>query len=177
MKISTTYIIGLLGVLFLIGCQGSSSDSVRNDARRSIEQSRPNTPVTPPASTITPAGDLTTTSSSNSGVQHYICPNNCEGSGGPGAGTCPVCGSEYTHNQAYHSQQASTTPTITTTPNPPSSGAITPTITPPAASGTGQNAAGVYHYTCSNGCEGGAASAVVCASCGATLVHNSAYHQ
>lgn len=37
-------------------------------------------------------------------VQHYICPNNCAGSGGAQAGTCPVCGAEYMHNAAFHNQ-------------------------------------------------------------------------
>lgn len=39
-----------------------------------------------------------------------------------------------------------------------------------------QNAAGVWHYTCPKGCEGGGGSAVACAKCGTTLVHNAAYH-
>ncbi|NUN99096.1 MAG: hypothetical protein HUU01_00620 [Saprospiraceae bacterium] len=39
-----------------------------------------------------------------------------------------------------------------------------------------QNASGVWHYTCSQGCEGGAGSAVACAKCGTMLVHNAAYH-
>ena len=170
MKISTTFIIGFLSVIFLIACQSSSNDAVRNEARRAIEETRPNTPPTPPASTITPAA----TTGAVTGVQHYICPNSCEGSGGPGAGTCPVCGSDYTHNQAYHAQQTSTTPSITTTPTTPGT---TPSIIPPASTSAAQNAAGVYHYTCSNGCSGGAGSAVACSTCGTTLVHNTAYHQ
>ena len=39
-----------------------------------------------------------------------------------------------------------------------------------------QNAGGVYHYTCSQGCAGGAASAGKCGTCGNTLAHNQAYH-
>ena len=39
-----------------------------------------------------------------------------------------------------------------------------------------QNTAGVFHYTCSNGCAGGSASAGNCAICGNTLSHNQAYH-
>ena len=39
-----------------------------------------------------------------------------------------------------------------------------------------QNAGGVWHYTCSNGCAGGAGSAVNCESCGSLLAHNQAYH-
>ncbi len=40
-----------------------------------------------------------------------------------------------------------------------------------------QNAAGVWHYTCSTGCAGGAGSAVPCKTCGKTLAHNQEYHK
>jgi hypothetical protein len=100
------------------------------------------------------------------GVQHYICPNNCKGSGGPEQGNCPVCGTAYLHNQAYHANDAQNQ--VPPTPNP----ATPPTPTPEPA----QNAAGVWHYTCAKGCPGGAGSATVCATCGGTLVHNTAYH-
>ena len=59
---------------------------------------------------------------------------------------------------------------------PAADGAATtapPTTTPEPA----QNAAGVWHYTCSAGCAGGAGSAVACAKCGKTLAHNQTYHQ
>jgi hypothetical protein len=39
-----------------------------------------------------------------------------------------------------------------------------------------QNAAGVWHYTCSKGCAGGAGAAGNCATCGGPLAHNQAYH-
>lgn len=39
-----------------------------------------------------------------------------------------------------------------------------------------QNADGVWHYTCSKGCAGGAGSAGNCATCGGPLTHNQAYH-
>lgn len=92
------------------------------------------------------------------GVLHYYCPNNCAGSGGDNAGTCPVCGTEYIHNQAYHDNQSAITTQTTPAPEP------------------AQNAAGVWHYTCANGCAGGAGSAVACAQCGSTLQHNPSYH-
>lgn len=90
-------------------------------------------------------------------VQHYYCPNNCEGSGGGVQGNCPVCGTAYVHNQAFHSQTPQTNPTINTETS-------------------AQNAQGVYHYICSAGCEGGSAGQGVCSSCGGSLVHNDAYH-
>ncbi|MBK7358340.1 MAG: hypothetical protein IPI45_10600 [Saprospiraceae bacterium] len=52
------------------------------------------------------------------------------------------------------------------------------TITPPAP-GTAepaQNAAGVWHFTCSKGCPGGAGTQGNCAKCGNPLTHNAAYH-
>lgn len=85
------------------------------------------------------------------GVRHYTCPNGHEGSDTQGA--CIVCGATLVHNQAFHNQQ-----------------------TPPAGGEPPQNTAGVWHYTCPNGHSGGAGSAVACAECGTTLVHNTAYH-
>ena len=156
-------------VLCFASCSGGGDQSVRDDARSSL--SVPEN-VTPPAST--PALP-STTAANTSGVQHYICPNNCAGSGAGAAGTCPVCGTAYEHNQAYHSSpgQAST-PATTITPggNP----ALPGGITPPATIEPAQNAAGVYHYTCSKGCTGGAGSAVACSTCGDVLVHNAGYH-
>jgi len=109
-----------------------------------------------------------------SGVQHYFCANNCEGSGGDAAGACPVCGTEYSHNQAWHDQQPAPAPTITTSGNTPgAAGALPPTNAVPEPA---QNAAGVWHYTCPSGHAGGAGSAIGCSVCGTTLVHNQDYH-
>ncbi len=157
----------ICGVLLVAGCSNGDQQSIRDDARSSL--SVPEN-VTPPASTPAAPGAAAV---NTSGVQHYICPNNCAGSGGPSAGTCPVCGSAYEHNQAYHNTPGqANTPATTITPggDPTAPGAITPPASP------AQNAAGVYHYTCSNGCAGGAASAVACSTCGEVLVHNAAYH-
>ena len=97
------------------------------------------------------------------GVYHYTCSDGCAG-GAAAAGNCISCGKALAHNQAYH---ANTNNTPLTTPT---NTASTPTTE------SGQNAAGVWHYTCSNGCAGGAGSAGNCVSCGNTLAHNSAYH-
>ncbi len=51
--------------------------------------------------------------------------------------------------------------------------------TDPAAAATiepPQNAAGVWHYTCSKGCAGGAGAAIPCEKCGTALTHNTEYH-
>ncbi len=124
----------------------------------------------------TPPPATTATAAPTGGAKHYTCPKNCKGSGGDAAGTCPVCGSAYVHNQAFHAAGANNAP-------PPSpAGTATPTTaapttaTPPAPS-PAQNAAGVFHYTCAKGCAGGAAAAGKCAKCGGDLAHNAAYHQ
>ncbi len=103
------------------------------------------------------------------GVFHYVCPDGHEG-GAASEGTCASCGKALVHNQAYHAQPAAT-------PTPPAGNVMNNVTMPnPQTPEPAQNAAGVYHYTCSNGCAGGAGSAVACSSCGATLVHNQAYH-
>ncbi|WP_162919903.1 hypothetical protein [Hanstruepera ponticola] len=108
----------------------------------------------------------TTTAQNVSGVYHYTCSNGCAG-GAAAAGNCSTCGNALAHNQAYHSNNNNTANTPATTPTNP---AATPTPEP------SQNSAGVWHYTCGNGCAGGAGSAGNCSSCGGTLAHNSAYH-
>lgn len=125
----------------------------------------PNYEPTPPATTTT----INNTNAS-SGVFHYKCPNGC--GGGDAAGTCPVCGTAYVHNQAFHNQA----PTSNTT-NPVANANVTTSGTQAQTPEPAQNAAGVWHYTCPNGCDGGAGSALACAQCGSTLAHNSLYHQ
>lgn len=105
-------------------------------------------------------------------VKHYICDNKCEGSGGETAGNCPTCKTPYTHNLAFHNNDF--------LKNGPLKVPKTDLGTPPPANNNtaspAQNALGVYHYTCTNGCSGGAGSAAKCKSCGTDLAHNQAYH-
>ena len=131
-------------VFILVSCKDNNS-TAKDAARNSLEVPETVAPVTPAIQ----AGGA---------VAHYICANNCEGSGGAAAGNCPVCGNAYVHNQAFHGQPGATN---ATTPPPPASA---------------QNAAGVFHYTCSAGCAGGSGAQGNCASCGNALVHNTAYH-
>ncbi len=162
-------------------CPVCGSEYQHNQAYHDQQQPQPQAQ---PEVTTTPANAAVA-----GGVMHYICPNSCEGSGGDAAGTCPVCGSEYLHNDAYHNQGDGTT---TTTVNPsisnmrgpqaqpngqtPNVQTTTPTM--PQAPAPAQNAAGVYHYACTkSGCGGGAGSAGNCPKCGSALAHNQAYHQ
>lgn len=131
----------------------------------------------------------TTTPANNSAqgqiVHHYICPNSCAGSGGPAAGNCPVCGSAYTHNDAWHQLPENQAPNdiapnmlnnsqpidFKNQANAPALPQDAPTASP------AQNANGVWHYTCSAGCDGGAGAMGNCSKCGSALVHNSKYHE
>lgn len=105
------------------------------------------------------------------GVWHYTCTKGCPGGAGA-ASPCATCGETLVHNQSYHGQAAAT-------------GAEQPAGTAGAAPGAAgankqpeppQNAAGVWHFTCPKGCEGGAGAAVPCAKCNTRLEHNKAYH-
>ena len=124
----------------------------------------------PATTTTNPVPPATTTTAGS--VPHYICPDACVGGGGPSAGNCPICGKTMVHNQAFHSQNQ----TQNTVPPTGNVNNATPT-TPPTQAEPAQNANGVWHYTCANGCPGGAGSAVACATCGTILVHNTQYHQ
>ncbi len=154
----------LFSALFITACADQNKEDVRNQAVESVNVPPPTAPGVPPATTPTAVN--------NSGVIHYTCPNNCAGSGGAAAGTCPVCGTAYAHNQAFHNTSTPPPGTVTTP------GATTPNVTPvpnPTTS-QAQNAAGAYHYTCGAGCAGGAAAAGTCAVCGGALAHNQAFH-
>ncbi len=153
------YILFLALVGFTVSCDSKPErpDPVTNTAV---------TPEIPPATTAA-------ASAPSGSVQHYICPNNCEGSGGPAAGTCPNCGTAFVHNAAFHNQQQGT-PTSAATSQPVSVNGATQ-IDPPATL-PASNASGVFHYICANGCAGGAAAQGNCATCGGALTHNQAYH-
>lgn len=100
------------------------------------------------------------------GVWHYTCSKGCAGGAGA-AVACAKCGNTLSHNTAYH---GTPNPAATATP----AGADKTAAKPPEPA---QNKAGVWHYTCADGCPGGAGAATACAKCGKTLAHNSAYHQ
>jgi hypothetical protein len=67
--------------------------------------------------------------------------------------------------KAKESLQVSSSPTL------PDATAQNPAIPEP-----NQNTAGVWHYTCGQGCAGGGGKDDNCATCGGSLAHNQAYH-
>lgn len=107
-------------------------------------------------------------------VIHYICDNECENSGSDVAGNCPTCKNPYTHNTAYHANDLLKSGPINVQSN--ATQPTKPAGTSPNQPSPSRNTAGVYHYTCSNGCNGGSGTAAPCTSCGETLAHNQAYH-
>ena len=158
----------------LLACGGGDTE-VRDSARESLGGNAQE--VSTPAATPGQTPDFPTATAAAGMVHHYICPKNCEGSGGSAAGTCPVCGSEYVHNQAYHQQQQTANPADGGTSTVTIPGSTTPGTMPTPTPEPAQNAAGVWHYTCAKGCAGGAGTAGTCATCGGALTHNTAYHQ
>lgn len=130
-------------------------------------------PPTPNATAV-PGAEQATSPAGAAGVEHYICPNGHVGSGGDAQGNCRQCNAALVHNQAFHANDpgANPQPNIQSPMNTDKNA-----IVPPSNSASpAQNAAGVWHYTCANGCAGGAGASGNCPSCGGALVHNQAYH-
>ena len=175
---STVYtLLGFLLILALASCSdkpdrpSSVLTQSQIDAANARAAAAANTGAVPPtAQTPEPAQNA-------AGVWHYTCTNGC--AGGAGSATpCATCGNTLVHNTTYHNTPAATTPIGATTAGAAGATGLPTTITPPVQQTPepAQNASGVWHYTCSNGCAGGAGSAIACATCGSTLVHNQGYH-
>ncbi len=183
-----------LVVVLLAACGGDKAENARQAPIQPVSNATPAAPApTTPATTATTPPPPAEPAQNAAGVWHYTCPNGHAGGGGS-ATPCGECGTTLVHNQAYHGNTTATTPTATggaPTPVPggtPATMFADPTKTPvnatvgaaPAAAAAApepaQNASGVWHYTCSNGCSGGAGSATACSQCGSTLAHNQAYH-
>ncbi len=189
-------LLAFLGAMVSCGSKPDRPESVLNETQKAYDGADLNNTAatTPPAATAEPAQNA-------AGVWHYTCPNGCAGGAGS-AVPCGTCGTTLAHNAAYH-QGGAGQPNIKTTTTSPGPGGVQPgnTITfdpsnpgasANAAINTGtttinptankqpepaQNAAGVWHYVCGNGCEGGAGAAGPCPKCGGTLAHNSDYHK
>ena len=171
MKLSSLLLIALISTFIsATACKDTKGDASTETPVSTVQE----------GGTVEPAATLSTgsTSATGSTEKHYKCTTaGCTGSG-DAQGKCPVCGAELVHNQAFHSQGASTpgsspanpvqvNPTNSTAPATPATAA-----TPPSA----KNAKGVYHYSCPKGHEGGSASAANCPKCGEPMVHNQAFH-
>lgn len=102
--------------------------------------------------------------------KHYICTNKCENSGANVQAVCPTCKTPYVHNQAFHNDDLFKNGPLKVKSNIPIENQNTTAPSP------AQNTNGVFHYTCNNGCSGGAGSAEKCKACGNELAHNKAYH-
>ncbi len=156
MKLSNFLFIALVGVfLTVLACNNKKVDPATQQTTSSPGDST----LMDPAVAATPTDGNT--------EFHFICPNKCKGSGGPQVGRCPVCGSEYVHNDAFH--KGSPAP-------PPAMKIDSATNTAVPTSTQAQNAKGVYHFICPKGHEGGAGIAGNCSKCGTPLEHNQAFH-
>lgn len=142
--------------LFLNSCNDSGKATKTNNSatNKAVDPT-----TTPKAATAEPAQNA-------AGVWHYTCRIGCPGGAGS-ATKCTNCGNILVHNTTYHGNTTNTSNAPFANP----SAAATPATPEPA-----QNSAGVWHYTCSNGCAGGAGAAGTCSTCNGTLAHNSAYH-
>ena len=163
MKSIPTFLLLFAAICCFTGCY-ESKPAPKYPIDGAVDLSQP-----APAAT-TPAG--AEPAQNSAGVWHYTCSNGCAGGAGA-AGNCAVCGNALAHNSAYHNNAG--TPTTPVTPTTPTT-ETTSTNVNFSSDEPAQNAAGVWHYTCSNGCSGGAGAAGNCASCGGALAHNSAYH-
>ncbi len=178
--ISFVTVAALCAITFFSACK-NEGDAARDAAVDSIKGPLPegDTSAMAPVTNANPATPTTTEPAQNAaGVWHYTCPKGCAGGAGTAA-ACAKCGTTLTHNTAYHPAPSSApSPAPATTATPTAAPGITPVPAPATkAPEPAQNAAGVWHYTCSSGCAGGAGSAVACAKCGKTLAHNAVYHQ
>lgn len=127
-----------------------------------------------PGADVVPGAEQAPNPASAAAVEHYICPNGHVGSGGEAQGNCSQCNAVLVHNQAFHANDPGNNPQPNIqSPFNNSDNAIVP---PANNTSPAQNAAGIWHYTCANGCAGGAGASGNCASCGNALVHNQAYH-
>ena len=172
------YLLLITSLIFLGSCSTSESQQEKsyksNDSAEQLEKSittEPRTVISDnPQNPIQVAPENTGTieaAQNAEGVWHYTCPKGCTGGAGS-ALPCESCGTTLAHNTAYH---ATSTVDNTSLPAPSVQKNATPPRQEPA-----QNPAGIWHYTCPNGCAGGAGSAMPCAGCGTTLAHNAGYH-
>ncbi len=150
-----------VSLALMVSCKDSQTSSTEQAPATGTETTTNMDPNSSPSTTVP-------------GEPHFKCSKpGCTGSA-DAQGKCPVCGSDLVHNAAYHGNTVpqGSSP-ANAVPIDPKTGQPTANVqpTPPPA----QNAKGEYHYTCAKG-HPGAATAGNCATCGAPLTHNKAYH-
>ena len=174
-------------VLFIfIGCADGAKDSEKESATTTTTSTDQAPMVSQPPPP--PAQRPTEPPQNAAGVWHYTCAKGCAGGAGA-AQPCAVCGDMLAHNKAYH-DNADQNSNITVNSSNSAATKISPVITGPGATQIQQqqmpatrkveppqNAAGVWHFTCAQGCAGGSGDkSAKCAGCGGALAHNAAYH-
>ncbi|MDQ3017294.1 MAG: hypothetical protein M3R25_11325 [Bacteroidota bacterium] len=174
MKILNFVFFVLLSLGFVLSsCNSKKEDTTTQDTTVLPE----GTAGDPNAAAVVPVGNQ----------KHFICPNNCEGSGGDAQANCPVCGTAYVHNQAFHNQSPSAPGAQTQAIQIGDDGKATVVVDPSAqqqqpiqdtpANPAAKNAAGEWHFVCSKACGGGAGAQGTCPKCGSPLTHNQSFHQ
>lgn len=147
----------LVALTFLIGCSGDASAT---EAVSSVTDSE--VAAAPAFRDPTPQKTV----GSGAAVRHFVCPDRCADGHADAEGPCPTCGKGLLHNDAFHWKDGQ---------RPPEPQPLPAEMLPPPE--PDQNAAGVWHYTCAQGCAGGSGKAEACAGCGEVLAHNQTYHQ
>jgi hypothetical protein len=157
--------------LALAGCGGGEKETGASETATSDTAQAAQAPA-PVLQQVDPAAAPAAQPAAAAGkTWHYICPNGHDGA--EGEGTCGTCGAALVHNQAFHAGDMAAQPQMAPAQPNLQQGQPQPMqMTEPP-----QNAKGAWHYTCPSGHAGGSGSATACATCGATLVHNQAYHQ
>lgn len=175
-SIRVLFVLAVFSLAFISCRDGGPSES-------SSQQAPQRTNITGNNNPSNQSNTNPTTTSPNTGAAsaefHYICANNCEGSGANAAGSCSVCGEELIHNTAFHSGDpgaANNSPQMLDGDDNSFSSKINPIGDPESSTPAASSGGSGFHYTCSAGCGGGASDQGACPSCGAELVHNAAFH-
>jgi len=156
-------ILLLISIISFYGCNDNTKTQKQETSKplKALESTTPKNATTQNPVTPEPPQNA-------GGVWHYTCSKGCPGGAGS-AVKCDNCGGLLAHNTTYHADANSTPTSSAPFANPPAPAAA-------AAPEPSQNSAGVWHYTCGNGCAGGSGSTGACVTCGGALAHNTAYH-
>lgn len=155
MKSITLFTLLIISSLISLTSCKEATKAPEQEISQPTEVVAPNTPPSNPTQNI-----ATPEPAQNAmGVWHYTCAQGCTGGAGSPS-NCGTCGALLAHNAAYHG-------------NPNNA----PLAAPQMADAPSQNAAGIWHFSCGQGCAGGSGIAGNCTTCGNPLAHNNAFHQ